>query len=263
MGILLGALGALVVKCAKEVNDDYQSELDDINSEIENMTYISNVKIDGYREMLEDRIEFLDECKARAVENSLDDFYEVFSKIKNVQKRDNNIALSKCIGYKKDYVSYKNNSSGSSYFLPAVTLSRLLLSGIGRGIELQYKIDEAKAEKSKVKAECKKIDIWCKQIESLTEEVRDFSEIIDELSWLTLDSVNYVDDIIRKNGTDYSKYTEHEKDAVMSMVNLAGCLSDLIFTNVFLEDGKLNPTFEKYITGAKNCIEVQKNENRC
>lgn len=265
IGAGLGVGAVTVVKeCADEVIDDYVTELNVINHEMEAIQEKTNEQIKKTIKKFENAYTRLANQREEVADGTLRDFVETMSNLKNVD-----IELEKKTNKKFDEfgisnVHYKNNSYQKNYVAESIlNLALVGILGIGPGgvvsyvakaVKLQEKIDEAKVELARVKAASEEAKVKCTKISSLTTLGKNTYKTIDTLKNLTDMSIEEVSRIIKDSGTDYQTYTENEKDKVMIMYNFSFALMDLVFTDIFEENGEVSARFKKFVEQAKELI---------
>lgn len=262
---LVGVAGAAFLgKVFKDVADDYQDELNDENRKMEELADKTNSLIDKTKKNFEKNYAGLAEAKKSCYETTFVDFKTTFSKLKKVEFGQRKIEKGVLENFENDLVSYHNNADYSERLITNTTASSVLealvfngallpvsmLGSLAKGIKIQYQIDEAKAEYSKLKASCEEAKKQCLQLDSLSAFCDTSTETIKTLQSLITISIKNVEEIIKKSGTNYSKFNEEEKDSIMLMYNMTIALNDICHTEVFDEDGKINPVFKKYVDGS-------------
>jgi len=256
------AMGGVVSHCAKEVADDYQDELNSINRSMERMQDETNERVSKSKSNFENNITALTHNRNAIYKTTLTNFSKSFSKIKNVEFENNKKFKENFTQFNTSMVAYSDNSKYRSEFWDTSVSTVLSTAVFGVGgvfvgsmvssIKTMYQIDEAKAERSKLRAECESAELECVKLNSLTQYCKTAKSTLSSLKTLTDKGVRGLDRIISESGTDYARYTEQEKQQVRLVVNLAMAVNDMISTDVFDNNGEINPQFNKFIEGASD-----------
>lgn len=265
-GLAIAATG-VVGHCAKEVANDYEDELNSINRSMERMQDEINDKIRNSKNTFEKKINDLSNQRKKVYDVTLTNFSDSFSKIRNVDF-DKNVDFKADISkFKQNLVEYNDNSSYRSDFWskPSTSVATSLLFGVAGGgimfaggfiksMKISYQIDDAKAERAKLRAECEAAKKQCLQMDSLSQYCKTAYSTISTLAHLTDLAIEQIKNIIIQFGTNYSKYSREEKQKIRMTCNFAIALNDIVNTEIFDENGKINPRFKKYIDGASELI---------
>lgn len=266
---LLGAAGAaLLGHCAREVNDDYASELNTINDKMEELYEETNVLIKTTKCDFDTAYDKLYDQKNEVFNTTLKNFAEVIAHLKKVEFEGDGIKKDKLQRFHQEMVSYNDNSThrGKTWAKPSTAVISTVIFGIAgqgisfvgnviRGVQLQTKIEEANAEYAKLKAECRAAKTKCMQMQSLTELCTNSYEVIELMKELADRLINETADLVERNGGDYSIYTDEECDRIMLMYNFSLALNDIVCTDIVDNEGNLNPQYEKFVNIAFDMLE--------
>ncbi|GFP76251.1 hypothetical protein [Clostridium fungisolvens] len=262
-GLAVAATG-IVGHAAQEVANDYEAELNSINRSMEKMKEETNVRIIRSKDNFESRINTLSVQRQRIYNTTLTKFSEVFSQLKNVEFEKDTTVQTDITKFRQNILEFNDNSSYKSELWSKTSTSVVtsLLFGVAGGgimfaggfiksMKLSYKIDEAKAERSKLRAACETAEKKCLQIDSLTQYCKTAYDTISSLKMLTDLSVKQVTKIIDEAGTDYKTYSLEQRQKIRMGCNFAMALNDIANTEIFDNQGNINPQFKKYIDGVQ------------
>lgn len=265
IGAALASLG-VANYAAREVNNDLSNELNSINSEIQKMIEKAEKNVESTQKGFEKSLNRLYSLRKKIYKDTLIPFDECAKRIKNPDLKKANIDQQKIESFENNMITYKNNSvwvSGvpetvstvlTTIALGGAGLGLSLVGQIGKGISLEYKIDDAKAEKAKVKAECAKVNAKCTKIKGITRFCKSTYSTLDTLKKLEDEYVRQVNEIIDINGEEYASYSETEKDIVMTMYNIGFALNDLLSVKIINKNGSVNKRFSKYMGEADSLL---------
>lgn len=194
------------------------------------------------RNAADKKMQIVAKRKRAVIESTLPKFIEVYQKI---QKIDLNISD------KNDLVVYNNFNlcntvkSMETVIKQPLTDKQLITEVIFKGIT-GYMIADSKRNLSVAKSQLSAANVVYSQAQSVA-EVYDaiigrserISNLIMRMNALFLGSISETEKVISKNGTDVRAYTEHDKGVLMTCVNIAAAMSDIINIPVLDENGEL------------------------
>lgn len=91
--------------------------------------------------------------------------------------------------------------------------------------------------------------------EAINERSRLITDTLTKLNVFFLNSLNHVAEIIDKNGTDKSKYTYQEREALAVCANLAVAVKKLLDTPLIDTQGEIAKQSQEAICFGEQCIE--------
>lgn len=269
--LLLGAAGAaLIGHCGREVNDDWARELNSLNDKMQKLCDSTNQLIETSQSRFDNAYNKLYDQKVYLYDTTLTEFSNVMSCLKKVDFEKDIEKKEIVASFRENMATYKDNSShrGKTWAKPSTTIARAMMFGLVgqgvffvgsmvKGVQLGFKIDEAKAEHAKLSAECENTRLKCIKVESMTVLCINIYQTIDMLNKLAKKVIKEACETIKKSGEDYSAYSEDDKKIVMTMYNLSLSLNDLVCTDIFDDVGEVLPVFQKFINKAEEFIEVE------
>ena len=113
---------------------------------------------------------------------------------------------------------------------------------------------EAEEKHAELRVQCEKAKTECVKIDNLTKMCNSINETISALDVLTKKIVVEVKNIISTQGSDYSTYTNEQKNKVFLMMNFSLALNDLVCTDAFDSNGVKYTPFTKVYNEAKNLL---------
>ena len=129
-----------------------------------------------------------------------------------------------------------------------------MISAAWKAVELDEKMVEAEEKHAELRVQCEKAKTECVKIDNLTKMCNSINETISALDVLTKKIVVEVKNIISTQGSDYSTYTNEQKNKVFLMMNFSLALNDLVCTDAFDSNGVKYTPFTKVYNEAKNLL---------
>lgn len=267
--LLAGVAGAAIFNhFAREVNDDYATTLNMINDDMEELYEKTNAKIQLSEKRFDKEYDALYKQKEEIFRTTLTKFADTIKHLNKVEF-DNQLEKKEMLAkFERNMTAYHDNSThrGKKWAKPSNEIATTLLFGLAgqgmfflgnvvRGVRLQGKIDEARAERDKLRAQCEEAELQCTKLDSLSRVCKSAYKTTDSLQMLTDRAVEQVQEIVEKSGYDFSLYSEKEKDSIMIMYNFAMALNDLVCTHIFDDEGKVVPEFQKFVGTATAMME--------
>ena len=261
--IIGGGLGLLVTGATGIVSVAGQSVCKDLRSEIEGINRQSQRMIDDTREL---------------IQKTNDEEEKAYKKLINQRKRIYNTTFKKAEELTKkirakDKSPLKHEISVFEGYMPSVdysietsaNISSRVISGIGiafgmpgfcigtivSGVALEFKKDEALANKEKVRAECELAKLECTKIKNVTIAMNDSYKIIKTLDSLTKRFEDYIEEVFAEKRDDLSNWTDDEIEALRTMFNFLKALSDIINVEIITEKGNISSKYKKLIGEAE------------
>lgn len=262
LGLGVAAAGVFSV-ASHEVIKDTKNEIEGINERAQSM-------IDETKQLIKDTDARLNEVYGIAAKQKKDIYETTLKRAQEITKR---------IKIKQENLEFKNeilaiNSNISSIetaALPKVAnaaalgLTYVISNSAGFivggflgntivGVAMEFKLDEAKEQYSKIKVECEAAKTQCSKRKNLTRNIADTVNVVHGLDELTKKSLNKVENILNKKGTDMSKWTESEEASVKALFNLVKATSDIINSDIVTSNGNMSTKYEDKIKEQKNMM---------
>lgn len=111
------------------------------------------------------------------------------------------------------------------------------------GVAMTFKKEEAEEQYARVKAECEVAKTECSKRKQLTRKIADTVNVVAGLDKMTKDSLDNVEKILSNKGYDMTYWTEGESDSVMTLINLAKALADIINCNIVIDNGGMSSEY--------------------
>lgn len=251
IGAAIVGVGTLVGAAAKSVNRDYEIELDSINGKIEKLAEETEENFNQAKKNTEYKLDRLAMYKADIYESSIKDFVNVMRRIKNIELTDN-LNLSESLkNVETLFLDYSNNStvgyiaSENEAAIKGAILGGLfgatyLVTGVIKGVKLQYEIDEAKANYSKMKVECEKINQKILALDSIGIRADEMYHILEKLNKYFILAIEELKQTIRYYGTDYKSFNDIHRQQVYVTFQFADAIKKLLDTNVVNHNGDVS-----------------------
>lgn len=262
LGLGVAAAGVFSV-ASHEVIKDTKNEIEGINERAQSM-------IDETKQLIKDTDARLNEVYGIAAKQKKDIYETTLKRAQEVTKR---------IKIKQENLEFKNeivaiNSSISSIetaTLPKVAnaaalgLTYVISNSAGFivggflgntivGVAMEFKLDEAKEQYSKIKVECEAAKTQCSKRKNLTRNIADTVNVVHGLDELTKKSLSKVENILNRKGTDMSKWTESEEASVKALFNLVKATSDIINSDIVTSNGNMSTKYRDKIKEQKNMM---------
>jgi hypothetical protein len=97
------------------------------------------------------------------------------------------------------------------------------------------KINNKKAQKFNAE-----INLAISKMNAIIERLQQMSDVLSKLNYRLIKSIGLMQDIIKKNGTDFSKYTENQKEIIYTAVMFAQATKSLLDVNLLTDNGDLD-----------------------
>lgn len=94
--------------------------------------------------------------------------------------------------------------------------------------------------------------------DAIVERADRIAKLLMAMNALFIKSIQETDNVIGKNGLDVRNYDEFDKGVLMTCVNIAGAMSDLINVPVVDEDGLVSQAAEEMIATGENYLSKMK-----
>lgn len=120
----------------------------------------------------------------------------------------------------------------------------LLVMGLITGAKASANLDNAYANRAKAKEICEQLKAGAVQCNAIRRRTYMFYHLLTRLDSYFLPLIFRMEDIIEKEGTDYSEYTSDSKKVVSSAVSVAVTIKAVLDTAILTEDGNLTAESE-------------------
>lgn len=194
------------------------------------------------RNTADKKMQIVAKRKRAVIESTLPKFIEVYRQIQKIDLTISN---------KNDIMVYKNfQSCGTIQAMETVTkqtltdkqlITEFIFKGIGGMM-----ISDSKRNLSAASSQLSVANVVYSQAQSVAEvydaiigRAERISSLITRMNALFLGSISETERIISQNGTNVKAYTEQDKGVLMTCVNIAAAMSDIINIPVLDENGEL------------------------
>ncbi|OUQ56199.1 hypothetical protein B5E58_11025 [Tyzzerella sp. An114] len=219
----------------------------------------AEVLVQKKAEFTEKRLLNVAKKKRAIVEHTVPKFVEVYGKIQKIELGES--SLKNDIMIKSNIKNLGVINSLSIVCKKEFTDKELLCGWIFKGIGGLMEMDSQQylsAANSQVRA----ANVIYSQSRSII-EVYDaivqradrIAKLLVSMNVLFLGSISKTNDIINKNGLDVKKYSEYEKGVLMTCVNIACSISDIINVPVIDENGNISEAANEMIATGENYLE--------
>ncbi len=263
--VLLGVGALFYTAVSHSAINDLKEEIEDIQEESQNMIYET-------RELIETTNENLKEALTTAVAQhkeiygtTLKRATEITDKIKikreNIELHDEAQEVINRISDIKVSTFAKAPNLIASGIITAIGKSMGLMAGgvIGStiaGVTMTMKVDEAKEERARVRYECEEAKTKCTKVKYATNAINRSVGVVENLNGLLNVSEDNVEYIIKNKGNDTRNWSEQDVNAVRTMFNLVGAISDILNTNILTENGNMSGKYKKLIDNASEKFDI-------
>lgn len=195
------------------------------------------------RNTADKKMQIVAKRKRAVIESTLPRFVEVYQQIQK-------IAIT--ISDKNDLVVYKNFQSCGTTLQAMETVIKQPLTDKQLITEVIFKtlggamVADSKRNLSAASSQLSAANVVYSQAQSVAElydaiigRAERISSLIMRMNALFLGSISETERIIAQNGTNVRAYTEQDKGVLMTCVNIAGAMSDIINIPVLDENGEL------------------------
>jgi hypothetical protein len=98
----------------------------------------------------------------------------------------------------------------------------------------------AKSNNKKAQKFNAEVNLAISKINAIIERLQQMSDVLSKLNYRLIKSIGLMQDIIKKNGTDFSKYTENQKEIIYTAVMFAQATKSLLDVNLLTDNGDLD-----------------------
>lgn len=123
----------------------------------------------------------------------------------------------------------------------------LLIMGLIVGSKAGKALEKAKINLAEAKATATQLEAASFQCETIRRRTYMFYTLLARLDSYFLPFVYQMEDVIKCEGNDYSKYSSESKKVIASAASLAGSIKAVLDTPILTEDGELTEESEKMI----------------
>lgn len=217
------------------------------------------------REYTEKRLGNVVKKKRAILQNTVPRFIEVYQQIQKIEIENKTIINEVAL---KESVQKLGVLQSMSLSLKKETSDKELLCGLLiKGVFGMMDLD-SKKYLSAANSQMRASNVVYSQAQSLGEiydaicgRADRISQLLMAMNALFVRSINETERVINSNGLNVRKYSEYDKGILMTCVNIAGAVSDIINVPVIDDKGQLCDaaiemieTGEKYMTKMKNLL---------
>ncbi|MGH4137655.1 hypothetical protein [Clostridium sp.] len=143
------------------------------------------------------------------------------------------------------------------------TIVTYLLSGISGIIakESEMNLNTASMRNKQANVIASQSETICMALDAVKERANRISEVLAKINILFRKSIETTDNLISEKGRDRKKYTNQDKEQIMTCMNVATTIKKIIDTKLFDEDGEITlqsveavQIGEKYLQKINNAI---------
>lgn len=192
-------------------------------------------------EYMDKRLANVARKKRSIINNTVPKFVEVYGQIQKVEIESKSKDLSICHNAQNLTLFYSPALSMKKDFTDKELVCGCLIHGLGKMME-----KESERYLSAANNQMRAANVAYSQAESILtvydaiiQRADRIAKLLVEMNVLFLGSIEQTGLTIRKNGYDVRNYSEYDKGVLMTCVNMAAALSDLIDIPVVDENGKL------------------------
>lgn len=274
-GLIGGVVGAVNI-AARSVNNDAVDELNAVNRQIEQLAKETQGQYQAAANILNDKIEKLNDLKTTVQQETIKDYSDLFNNISNLTYEKFKAISSKHGGYnfleieKAAQNFRKEETSGVSIAKNIAEFS--LLSPIGGGLFVVGKIIKynkicnetslAKAQLEKQKTNCEKVQVKIALLNDTSQKCDEIKAIIWKLNGMLVNLTSSINQIIRKYGNNYDDWDEDSQELLMTSVNVAYGLNRMIVTPIVKENGDINEELVKIVKEVPKITGLQEDEGQ-
>ena len=132
-----------------------------------------------------------------------------------------------------------------------------IIGSIVKDSEIEVQL--ARARKRQAAAISEKMQNEAAVLEGIATEAEAHAGLLAKLNVFFLKSISHSADIIQRNGTNRASYSRDDRAALMTCINLAGAVYDILQTPLFDEDGNIHQEIEKTLAmGEQYLVMLQK-----
>lgn len=196
--------------------------------------------------------------KRAIIENTVPQFVEVYSQIQKIDLTLKDHSTEIILSNKKEAdmkfqmmtISHKQNLTDKEL------VCGLLVKGVGKMIE-----KDSERYLSAASSQLRAANVVQSQAESIVavydaviEQADRIAKVLMSLNALFVKSIQQTSEVIHKNGLDIKNYDDFEKGVLMTCVNLAKAMSEMIDIPVVDENGVICQTAREMIVTGENYI---------
>ncbi len=250
ISVIFGTIGIVGATIAHNKNKNKKDKIERLNDEMESI--ISRTERQVKMSQMKCDFEcqkFLDQ-QEKIYRTTFENFKKIAGQIKNITINEKILYKIKARNIDVKGLDFNEICPASSYDFKNIimyTTIGYLPTQIIYSFRLDNKIEEARAEKSKLEAKCAAIRTECIKMNSITGLYKTANNTIETLQKLADKAVDEINNIIDENGTDYNSYPESVQDQCWLTFNVISALSNLINTEIVDKNGNVNKKFEKFI----------------
>lgn len=131
----------------------------------------------------------------------------------------------------------------------------LLVMGVITGAKAGKNLEEAKANAAQAREICEQLETGIVQCNAIRRRTYMFYGLLARLDAYFLPLVYEMEEIIDKEGTDYSQYSKDSKKVIAGVASVAGTIKAILDTPILTENGDLTDESEKMVEDIINNIE--------
>lgn len=267
---LIGAaavgIGSVMGAATKAVNRDYEEELDSIHQNMNRLAQQTEDSSQKTQRQTEYKLDRLAIMKETIYNESMKDFVDNFKKIKNVEITKSEELQNKIENLQGLVKSYHSNAT-SNYIktekeaaIKGAVLGSLfggtyVVSGLIKGVKLQYAIEEAEAEYARLKVESEEVkrkETKLKSIGKRADEIYNVTNTLDRLFRL---AINEMVGIMETAGKNYKSYSEQQRKQIFVTVQFAEAIKKIMDVPVVSKTGGVERESAKVLRSTKELIE--------
>lgn len=207
-------------------------------------------------ELMDKRLENVAKKKRSIIKNTIPKFVDVYGKIQKIQVSSSKeklvlVNLNEGFGMLQAMsMSYKKD------FTDKELVCGLLTNGPGKMIEKDSEryLSAANNQLSEANVIYKQAENVAAVYDAIIKRADDISNLLMRMNALFVRLIQNTKDTIERNGTDVKNYSEYDKSVLMTCVNFAYAMQEIINIPVVDENGEISRTAEKMIVDGEQKI---------
>lgn len=262
--LLVGAIGSMIYNTEKSMQND-KTALNTYSHayEIEREVY---TKLREKRQSVEKRLSNVAKKKRALIEYTIPRFVEVYGIIQKIEI-ENSDKINALLTQSYNSNKVEKIDALNEFVKKDFTDEELVFGILTRGVFKMMKVDSerylsaAENQLSAARVLEEQCESVCIVYDAMINHANRISTLLMGLNALFIKSIEQTESITKKNGVDIRNYTDFEKGVLMTCVNMAYAVLDIIRVPVLDENGDIYAgamesieTGEKYIKKMKNVI---------
>ncbi len=225
----------------------------------------ATIKVKIKSEKTDKRVLNVAKKKRAIIEHTLPKFIEVYGQIQEIELENKSIVNEIAINNNIGKLTSINTAATSrkQEFTDKELVCGLMTKGIGKMmvIESERLLSAANNQMREANVIYSQAESYCTICDAIIARADRIANLFAKMNSLFIKSIEETKNTIEKNGLDIHDYTEFDKGILMTCINIAKALSDIIDVPVITSEGAIPEaametimTGEKYLTEMSNTI---------